>query len=45
MFKAEQYFNEALEMEPDNPYLRAAMGWIVLQKVELKLSSNPKKRY
>ena len=29
--KAEQYFNEALEMEPDNPYLRAAMGWIVLQ--------------
>ena len=41
--KAEQYFNEALEMEPDNPYLKAAMGWIVLQKVELKLSSNPKK--
>jgi tetratricopeptide (TPR) repeat protein len=41
--RAEQYFNEALEMEPDNPYLRAAMGWIVLQKVELKLSSNPKK--
>ena len=30
-------------MEPDNPYLRAAMGWIVLQKVELKLSSIPKK--
>ena len=41
--KAEQYFNEALEMEPDNPYLKAAMGWIILQKVELKLSSDPKK--
>ena len=41
--KAEQYFNEALDMEPEIPYLKAALGWIVLQKVELKLSSNPKK--
>ena len=40
--KAEQLFKEALAIEPDNLNLLAANGWVLFQKVKLKLSLNPK---
>ena len=40
--KAEQLFKEALAIEPDNLHLSAANGWVLFQKVKLKLSLNPK---
>ena len=40
--KAEQLFKEALAIEPDNLHLLAANGWVLFQKVQLKLSLNPK---
>ena len=40
--KAERLFNEALALEPDNLHLLSASGWVLYQKVQLKLSTSPK---
>ena len=40
---AERLFKEALALEPDNLHVLSANGWVLYQKVQLKLSTNPKK--